>query len=391
MSFAKRLARWQAAGIIDAATAARIAAYERQAARPYLIYALGGLGALTIGIGLISLVAANWDELPRAVKLGTALLMLSGLSGGIYWAKSTGQRWVKETLIVLQYGLTLASIALVGQTYQLGGQVWQALLFWTVVTAPLLWLGESAFVAVTFVAGSYTSLGFALVEWLDDSKIPHAYAEAIALTVIALAPLKNLVLGQWSWLKTVRPAFAGAFWRLGWLSVVLLASGAQLGWYDSIGESDWKGASSGVGMAAPVVVMLGVATAWSLSKLTAWPDSIGLRSAQALLVYAVGSSVLPFWVPHPSIKVMAALGFIVLWALIGFCAFSLGHIRWLNLATAVIAIRIIIGYVELFGSLAMTGFGLIGGGLLTLGLTGLWIRKSKDFRAAAMAQPERRA
>ena len=96
--------------------------------------------------------------------------------------------------------------------------------------------------------------------------------------------------------------------------------------------------------------------------------------------------MVPFIARHESVGLLAALSFIALWAMIGFAAYHSGHLRWLNLATAVIAMRVIAIYIELFSSLADTGFFLIGGGLLTIGLTWLWIRKSKDFRAAAMAQ-----
>jgi uncharacterized membrane protein len=385
VSLAKKLARWQAAGLLDAATAAKIAEHESKNARPYLLYSLGGLGALAIGIGFISLVASNWDEIPRAAKLGADLLILAGLAGAIYRAKTTGHRWVAETLIVLQYVLTLASIALVGQTYQLGGEVWHAMLFWTLITAPLMCMGESAFVAVAWVAGAYTSAGLWLEHWLDDWSIERSLKEIVVLAVVATLPLLNIALGTLEPLKRVRPAFAGAFWRLGWLAVVLLASAAQLGWYNSTDQ----GVSSGLHVAAPVLFVLAGATAWSLSRAPGWPSRLALRSAQALVTYAMVSSVVPFWLPHGGIDVFAALGFIALWAIIGFTAYHLGHLRYLNLATAVIAVRIIIGYVELFGSLATTGFGLIGGGLLTLGLTWLWIRKSKDFRAAAMAPGEK--
>lgn len=385
MSLTKKLARWQAAGLIDADTAAKISVHESTNARPYLLYSLGGLGALTVGIGFISLVAANWDEIPRAAKLGVDVLLLGGLAGAIYRAKATGHRWVGETLIVLQYVLTLASIALVGQTYQLGGQLWQAMLFWTLITTALMCLGESAFVAVAWVAGAYTSAGLWLAHWLDDWTVAGSLKEVVVLAVVAMLPLLNIALGSLVALKQLRPGFAGAFWRLGWLALAVLASAAQLGWYDDGDPS----AEQGLHLVAPILIALAAATAWGLSRAPGWPNPLALRSAQVLVMYAMVSSLLPFLFPHGAIGVFAALGFIALWAIIGFTAYHLGHIRYLNLATAVIAVRIIIGYVELFGSLATTGFGLIGGGLLTLGLTWLWVRKSKDFRAAAMAVPEK--
>jgi len=53
--------------------------------------------------------------------------------------------------------------------------------------------------------------------------------------------------------------------------------------------------------------------------------------------------------------------------------------RLLNLATAVIGVRILIVYFEVFGSLLGTGIGLVIGGVLTLTLVWLWIRLRQRF------------
>ncbi len=45
-----------------------------------------------------------------------------------------------------------------------------------------------------------------------------------------------------------------------------------------------------------------------------------------------------------------------------------GHMRVVSLAITVIAIRIYVVYVELFGSLMQTGVGLIIGGVVMLGM-----------------------
>jgi uncharacterized membrane protein len=65
MNIEKKLARWREAGLLDEAAAARIAAFEQTSQRPVLLYALGGLGALTLGIGIVSIVAANWYAILR--------------------------------------------------------------------------------------------------------------------------------------------------------------------------------------------------------------------------------------------------------------------------------------------------------------------------------------
>ena len=84
MNLGRRLAAWQQAGVIDAATRSRIEQFEQGRLRPVLLYALGGLGALTIGIGLVSVVAANWDQIGKVAKLGLDLVLGAGLGAGLY-------------------------------------------------------------------------------------------------------------------------------------------------------------------------------------------------------------------------------------------------------------------------------------------------------------------
>src|SRR5438132_8960513 len=85
MRLERQVQRWQEAGIIDATTAERIIAHERRASRPVLLLAIGGLGAFTIGVGLISVIAANW-AISRASSSsslcwGSSAPMLTGWCG----------------------------------------------------------------------------------------------------------------------------------------------------------------------------------------------------------------------------------------------------------------------------------------------------------------------
>ena len=53
-----------------------------------------------------------------------------------------------------------------------------------------------------------------------------------------------------------------------------------------------------------------------------------------------------------------------------------GHMMQIvNLATAVIAVRVFVAYIEVFGSMLATGAGLIVSGVLLLALAWVWVRK----------------
>jgi len=60
---------------------------------------------------------------------------------------------------------------------------------------------------------------------------------------------------------------------------------------------------------------------------------------------------------------------------VAWCGYQAQAMQIVNLATAVIAARIFVAYIEVFGSMLATGAGLIVSGVLLLALAWLWVRK----------------
>ena len=128
MKLMKKLKEWQRENIIDDVTAKKIADYEHSHSRPVVLWAFGGMGAFAIIVGLVSVIAANWGQIPDWMKLAADLVACLGLAAALYWncTKHDGSAeklWLREVLVVVYYGFTLASMALISQTYQLGGTV----------------------------------------------------------------------------------------------------------------------------------------------------------------------------------------------------------------------------------------------------------------------------
>src|SRR5260221_4018763 len=67
--------RWQAAGLIDDATTERIAAWETSHRRPVWLWAVAGMGALAIGLGVMAVIGANWEGIPAWAKLAVVLAL----------------------------------------------------------------------------------------------------------------------------------------------------------------------------------------------------------------------------------------------------------------------------------------------------------------------------
>jgi hypothetical protein len=172
-------------------------------------------------------------------------------------------------------------------------------------------------------------------------------------------------------LRRQRPAFAAVYERLGWSLVVLAASCGVHAWYLSMRADDVRDAWVG----ARVVMVFVLLALWRVQGLAPQAAAPWLLPARLLLVLASVLTGLGVLLPHAPIAMLGALGFIMVWALVAWCGYRANAMQLVNLATAVIAARIFITYVEVFGSMLATGAGLIVSGVLLLALAWLWVRK----------------
>ena len=125
----RKLKAWQEAGLIDAPTADRIRIWEAQHERPLALWSIVGIAALAIALGLISVVAANWDAIPGTTRLAIHLALLAGMAALLWW-KRDAHPMVGETGIFLFAALGLTFFGHTGQVYQTSAPLWQPLAAW---------------------------------------------------------------------------------------------------------------------------------------------------------------------------------------------------------------------------------------------------------------------
>lgn len=135
------------------------------------------LGAALIGLGIILLLAHNWQSLgrPLRVVLSFAPLMLGqALTGWVILRRGESRAWCEGSAVFLM-GAVGASIALVGQTYHISGDPESFLLVWMLLSVPLVYLpGSSTAAALTWVgltfwaamASEYGGSGLQAAFWL---------------------------------------------------------------------------------------------------------------------------------------------------------------------------------------------------------------------------------
>ena len=135
------------ADIISSDTAQKITAYYRskEEAKPNRLFTIFGvLGALLSGLGIILIIAHNWDDMSRNLKTFLAFLplVLGQVACAFSLIKKKGPTWVEAstTFLVLSVG---ATISLVSQIYNIPGNMSNFLFVWIAITAPLIYLLRS--------------------------------------------------------------------------------------------------------------------------------------------------------------------------------------------------------------------------------------------------------
>lgn len=145
---AKKLDKLVGAGIISPEQKQQILEFEDKAGSGLVMRALNLLGIFTIGIGVISLVASNWEDISDSLKLIVMFMMLAGAAGMTVWCKQKGQDNTAEKWLVGVFLFVGAAIGLVIQVYQLSGNIYHLpFAFWWAATLPLLFAAKKKYVA----------------------------------------------------------------------------------------------------------------------------------------------------------------------------------------------------------------------------------------------------
>lgn len=158
MKLRKELADLLQAGIIDEATAQRINDYyDSRSGSPQsrLIIVFGILGALLVGLGIILILAHNWDDLSKTTKTVIAFLPLLIGQGLCLYAlmrnsESVAWREASSSFLVVAIG---ACISLISQIYHISGSMSTFMLTWSLLTLPIIYVMRSSMASLLYIGG----------------------------------------------------------------------------------------------------------------------------------------------------------------------------------------------------------------------------------------------
>ncbi len=273
------LERWQAAGLLDAAAAARIRSFESQqdqsgGMRWPVVLALS-LGGLLMAAGVLLFVAAHWDELSPAARFALVLLMVGVFHAG---GALAAERFAALASVLHAVGtITLgAGIFLAGQIFHLQEHWPGGVMMW----AAGAWIGwallrdwpQAALAAVLTPAWLAGEWMVATERLSGGDQLLHQSLLLLALTYISLRTNENDT--------QIRRAL---MW-IGGIALIPCAVLASDRWWGGRGEAIPRSLLAAgwlVGMGAPIALAywLRGRVAWMNLVAALWVAGLGAMTA----------------------------------------------------------------------------------------------------------------
>ena len=357
MSINKKASKWVHAEIISEEQAQRIIEFEKGGGLIRWTNGLYSLGIFAIFMGVSSIIAANWHIIPPNIKLIAHLLINVVLAYGIYIFDRQDRELPRELSVLGLIGLTLTLIALTGQTFHLEGSTTSAILLWMGLCTPFVIVyGKTKISLVPWLIGFVLALGAGVEEYIA----PNLGHTALQVLEVGFAIFLPSAFIHFSGSVHNRPVLQQLLYFTGITWAIIVTSIFCQTWYDTrVGIPDAYYEVIGTFVVTALSVF--IIKVPNMPHVTKTPENTRL-----LLLGSLAISVLPFVFPYTDLHFLAQVTFIVYWIFLGFIGQRAGMPRLISASIIIVAIRIFLVYLEVFGSMLKTGFGFIFSGVLLM-------------------------
>jgi uncharacterized membrane protein len=177
---------WQTDGIISAEQSVTLSQRYRldqmaKESTSRLLFTIYIIGAALIGAGIVSFVAAHWEEITPAVQIGliVACMLAAHVAGFYLWKISGKSPRLGHALIVLGTLVFGANIGLMAQIFHIRSNFYNGMFAWAVGAVIMAYALESVPNAVVAILVSF--IGFC--GWADANPQSFCYYPFIAAAV----------------------------------------------------------------------------------------------------------------------------------------------------------------------------------------------------------------
>ncbi|MCL2683715.1 MAG: DUF2157 domain-containing protein [Synergistaceae bacterium] len=172
------------------------------------------LGVASIGIGVLSIIAANWRYMPPVLKIAIIVGVYIGSVGAAYFCEKKRYLIVSDVLLFLSGFILLGGLALLSQVFHIEGAIDGLFLTWLVVYAPtfLLVRNISIFILYEIVSGAYICAAF--MNYYNSSRGFYDYDGTRPITLGLWQPLVVILVvvavAWWEWYRERGVSYAGS-------------------------------------------------------------------------------------------------------------------------------------------------------------------------------------
>ena len=173
----------------------------------YWLMILAYFAAFLIGLGIIALVAANWEQIPNNIKLGGAIVLMIANASAVILSMKFKKNILTQVLCGVFASLIMAVIGLIGQIFQLRSDVSGACLLWAMcawplflITPRLLWL----WIPLLFVGTKSFMLYNAIADEILTGRIGWSYTTANF--ICSLLVFYGLIFAYELWMLYAKPS-----------------------------------------------------------------------------------------------------------------------------------------------------------------------------------------
>lgn len=352
----KHIARWRREGLIDEATAERL---RKDIGTRGSGFGLGGilavLGAVLLGAAIFTLAAANWEAIPRLVRVALIMLVLwLGYLGGA-WRESRGDKIFSQALYLIAAITFGAGIALIGQMYHLSGDAADAALLWVAGTMVAALFLRSP----VLVSASAAITGYYLFCSLD-------LAASMWSSYIWLVPVLLFICGGLVWYTKGKAARH-------LIALVLIAHIIAVRFdLDQIGVF-WL-----AGLLGGAVFLADALRPNLLEQIAAWSEALG---AYGFIILLLTLLFFQFDVRSDEVASQLVTGFAILGCAVGGLVLS-GHrnlaVRWV--AYTAFSLEVLYLAFETIGTMIGTASFFLSAGVLVLLLAAFVVRMERRLQ-----------
>lgn len=360
-SIVKQTQRWVKANLITPEQAAALVEYEKGR---FSLFSITNvflfLGVFALGCGICALVAANWQDIPDAFKLIVMYLLTAGTAVAAERKKNTNPA-AFEALLFFFMLLLFTTIGLNGQVFHLASDSWKAFMFWSFLAFFPLFLSQKVWFGYLWwiiFLGSF----FVSPYMRDVAEALEPFGASALLFVSFLSYAVFLLL--WP-VREKKPVFLVPLCTI---TLIGTLPALVLPYFDYKTPETWT---------LIFVSVYGAAFAFGVRKMMPFE-----RITKSILTASIGLYILMILLFSQKALycgfLVFVLQFIQILLIAGF-AYSVKERKMFNVLSAVAALTIFFRFLDLFGTLMQTGFGLILTGIVLIAATKGWIAFMKKI------------